>query len=313
MKLYISGAQLFCDEAGRIRTEQSRRSFMKIMRYLQREYPHHHLKDFTTDELTTFCLLKVTERDGTVREPAPSTVTKRRAHIRSVFRWFLWKGLIEDDPAADLEWTVEPGSGGVTRLGNWLTATQVAAIYRAFDSTDQLARRDRLVFWFGVLTGLRLFELREITWDSFTPGYEHVKIKGKGNKLALIALPDQLRQSLKEWRFEAPPFAKAVFPSGRPSDRSNWKPRTTTLYWDMPLQDSGLTYAVRRAGELIGLKLAPHDLRRTYAGIMEAQGNGLKDIQLALRHTHLTTTEKYLKKDPARAAQVTAAFGIQII
>lgn len=304
MKLYISAADLYCKESGRIHTDQSRISVLKVMRPLQRQYPHHHLKDFTEGDLTAFCL------SGS---PAPTTVKKRRAHIRSAFEWFTWRGLIDENPAYDLLQTVRPGSGFV-RLGNWLTEQQVSAIYKAFDTSSLIGRRDRLIFMFGVLTGLRLFELEAITWDSFTTGYEHVTIMGKGSKPAFVALPDQLRDALRAWRFEAPPFAKAVFPSGRPMDRSNWKPNNRrVLYWDMPLQASGIRNAVARAGDLIGVKLAPHDMRRTYAGIHEAQGADLKDIQLALRHEHLATTDTYLKKNPARAGQVTSAFQIQII
>jgi integrase/recombinase XerC len=84
------------------------------------------------------------------------------------------------------------------------------------------------------------------------------------------------------------------------------------LVWDKPLGEAGLRYAIRGAGRKLGVRLNPHDLRRSYAGILEAQGSDLKDIQLALRHDHLATTDTYLRKNPARAGKVTGEFGLEL-
>lgn len=42
--------------------------------------------------------------------------------------------------------------------------------------------------------------------------------------------------------------------------------------------------------------LRPHDLRRSYAGILEDRGAPLQEIQEALGHAHSITTERYLKQ-----------------
>jgi integrase len=41
-------------------------------------------------------------------------------------------------------------------------------------------------------------------------------------------------------------------------------------------------------------KLAPHDLRRTFAKLAHKDGSGLDQIQLSLGHGSIQTTEKYL-------------------
>jgi integrase len=60
------------------------------------------------------------------------------------------------------------------------------------------------------------------------------------------------------------------------------------------------------AGERIGKRVTPHDLRRTAASVLEARGAPLRDIQAVLRHRNLSTTEIYLerlnKTDRMRAA-----------
>jgi len=41
-------------------------------------------------------------------------------------------------------------------------------------------------------------------------------------------------------------------------------------------------------------KLAPHDLRRTFAKLAHKGGSGLEQIQLSLGHGSIQTTERYL-------------------
>ena len=303
MKLYIPAAKQYADESGNVRTVQSRISLMKVMRHLQSQFPAHHVRHFTAEDLTTFCLSK---------DPAPNTIRQRRAYVRSVFEWLAWKKLISDNPAIELKWTVKPGGGNV-RLGTWLTEQQVGDIFRKFGDT-QIDRRNRLIFLFGVMTGLRLFELAGIRWDTFSDDYRTVTIMGKGNKPAQVMLPAQLREALREWRKEAWFTATAVFPSVKEfmNFRSACPQRERVLLWEKPLGEDGLRYAIRGAGEKLGIKVNPHDLRRSYAGILEAQGADLKDIQLALRHDHLATTDRYLTNNPARAGKVTGDFGLEL-
>ena len=51
---------------------------------------------------------------------------------------------------------------------------------------------------------------------------------------------------------------------------------------------------VRRYTEQLGWSIAPHDLRRAHAKLAFAGGARLEQIQLALGHTSVRTTERYL-------------------
>lgn len=55
-----------------------------------------------------------------------------------------------------------------------------------------------------------------------------------------------------------------------------------------------LSFADWAYGAKIGLDIAPHDLRRTFARLAHKGRAGLEQIQLALGHVSLTTTERYL-------------------
>lgn len=300
MKLYVPGAKLYVVEGGAIRTKRSRESFMKVMRLLQSQYPAHHVHDFSSTDLTAFCL---TRGDGKPGNPAPSTVRNRRAHVRAFFDWATWKGLAPSNPGLELKFTVKPGNGHV-RIGTWLSEQQVGELLRSYDLSDQQDRRDRLVIMFGVMTGLRLFEIAGLSWDAFSADYSSVKIHGKGDKLVEVPLPRQLQEAVREWKREAYMGASAVIPSFR----WVWNPgkgkRVLIPMWDAPLGDAGVGYVLKRASELIGVKVTPHDLRRSFAGILEAKGMSLKDIQLLMRHENLATTDRYLSNNPARAKKL---------
>ena len=51
---------------------------------------------------------------------------------------------------------------------------------------------------------------------------------------------------------------------------------------------------VNHYGNIMGIKLAPHDLRRTFAHLAYEGGAPLKQIQLSLGHASVKTTEVYL-------------------
>ena len=53
--------------------------------------------------------------------------------------------------------------------------------------------------------------------------------------------------------------------------------------------DTVATYAVQ-----IGLRLAPHDMRRTFARLARNADASIEQIQLTLGHASISTTERYL-------------------
>jgi site-specific recombinase XerD len=51
---------------------------------------------------------------------------------------------------------------------------------------------------------------------------------------------------------------------------------------------------VKEHAERLGLGVAAHDLRRTFAKLAHKGGAGLEQIQLSLGHASIKTTERYL-------------------
>jgi integrase len=51
------------------------------------------------------------------------------------------------------------------------------------------------------------------------------------------------------------------------------------------------------------MDIAPHDLRRTFAGLLEDQGVPIEKISAALRHSDIGTTQRYLADNPRRTIE----------
>jgi integrase/recombinase XerD len=64
-----------------------------------------------------------------------------------------------------------------------------------------------------------------------------------------------------------------------------------------PLVYGGMRQIVKRAGRVVGIKLKPHDLRRHAATYASRSGTPLEIVsKVILRHTNLSTTQRYLGK-----------------
>ena len=61
--------------------------------------------------------------------------------------------------------------------------------------------------------------------------------------------------------------------------------------------------------ELTDIKFAPHDMRRTFAGLMFEKVD-IYSLKEAMRHTDVSTTEKYLQTRPDGAAQAVRDAGL---
>lgn len=297
MKLYPDACSKFVLESGRIRTPASERSFMKTMHVLQTQIDHADAADYTTDELTAWCLSN---------EAAPSTIRKRRAHARSLFGWLQWKGIIPDNPASALEYSVQPGRGSA-RSHTWLSKNEMVELMRAMPD-DEAGQRDRLVVLFGALCGLRSFEIAQIRWSHFSHGLSRLDVVGKGSKPVTIGVPPELVEALTAWRRRAPAGADVVLPTMRWVYDPALEKRVRHANWSCGLQYHGILYAITAAGERVDVKLRPHDLRRTYAGMLEEAGVPVSDIQRMMRHSDVGTTSRYLEKNPRKAAELADRF-----
>lgn len=282
------------------RTDSSRRVYRAMLLQLQQQFPGVQLEQFTSQHLTEFCL--------SGDNPAPATMKARRSRMIGFFGWCQWQGHVQSSPASDLKYTVKPGHGGGVVEHCWMDEDQVAAVLQAQHADGVHGPRARIVLLCGVFLGLRRSEIAGLRWSKFSSDLSRLSFVGKGNKMAQLGVPPQLRTALQAWRYEVPTGCQTVLPGLYTMPGT----KDFVLDWSKPICADTIATIVSRAGALAGLRLAPHDLRRTYAGLLERQGMDIKDISRLMRHSNIGTTSAYLEKNPHRVAALGDAVSFSV-
>jgi integrase len=187
--------------------------------------------------------------------------------------------------------TVKAAAG--EKAHTWLTRPEVTQLLDAARATaGDMGWRDVLALALLVGAGLRREEAVSLTFDDMK--MQPVKgrlravlaIAGKGKKNRVVPISDKLAGMIDTW-------GAAVGSAGlvlRSVDKSGAV--------GIDLSAVGLFQIVRGYGRAIDKpRLAPHDLRRTYAQIGYESGVPITQISKLLGHASVATTQRYLNLD----------------
>ena len=281
---YPQAVQSYLDTLG---TELSRRStegsLVSAARYLL-DRADAGIADYDWTKLDADT---VTRALGKMREDgkAPATVRKVRSAITGVARAAWRAGTIEDGVLARVT-AVPHVRGGGRRLGRAVKAAEVAKLLLACDASNggEAARaRDRalLAMLFGA--GLRRSEAAGALlsgWDAETGSIEVV---GKGQKRRKVPMGDAARH-IEAWL-----GVRGTVTSDR---------LFLGVHHRGAVQDQGLTpeaiyQALSRLGKRAGVKVSPHDGRRTRITSLFAASVDMATVQRLAGHASPATTVKY--------------------
>lgn len=172
------------------------------------------------------------------------------------------------------------------RMGTWLSIEQVASLLLV-PGEGLAACRNRAIMAALVGSAVRRSEFASLTMEhmrSINGRLCFVDFIGKGQKLRTVPLPAWAEKPLTEW------VAAAGIKEG---------PLWRRVYWGKVMTESigadHIHTLVKQQGLRIGVpKLAPHDLRRTFAQLSRSGAAPLEQIQQTLGHSSLLTTQRYL-------------------
>lgn len=179
------------------------------------------------------------------------------------------------------------------RSGNWLTKEQAEVFLReGLSGADRSPkdRRDGAVMALLLGCGLRRAEASMLTWEQIQKREGRdvlVDVRGKGGRLRTIVIPRWATVMLLDW------MAISHTPGivGQLVLRSIRENGTINGH----LSESGIWLIVKERAEKLGLgSIRPHDLRRTFARLSRKGGSPIEQIQMALGHSSVQTTERYL-------------------
>jgi site-specific recombinase XerD len=238
------------------------------------------------------------EQLETTRHNGAATRNVRLAAIRAFFRF-----LQHREPAA-LEQIRRilaiPFKRQETRLVPYLTATEVQALVDAPAPDTRSGIRDRAMLHLTICAGLRVSELTELRLDDVAAQATSIRAHGKGRRERALPLWKATAVALRAWlTIRGPAPTPEVFVNARGQPFSRWGIAHV-------LRGHGST-ARRTCASLARKRLSPHVLRHTSAMIVLQATHDIRKVSLWLGHSHLTTTEMYVRADPSEKLEAIEA------
>jgi site-specific recombinase XerD len=221
---------------------------------------------------------------------APSTVARKLAALRGMFRAQIETGDRDENPAELLH-----SPKRAQRLPRVLKSSEVSALLDRIPATGPLELRDRAIFELAYASGLRAEELVSLEVDSVDFDGESVRVEGKGGKTRLVPVGEHSLRALERYLQRGRPAldlgeSRALFlsKSGRRLGTSDIRRRLRG-------------WARLAGGTLPAVADAhPHALRHSFATHLLEGGADLRVIQELLGHASISTTQVYTRVESAR-------------
>jgi len=175
-----------------------------------------------------------------------------------------------------------------------LTETKLEALLEFNENHDwgKLSydkKLNRMLIFLMANAGLRLEEaitvkISNINWD------EHLlTVLGKGQKIRMVGLQDELYAELQKWINEIRPQTK-VYDFILLNNVGS------------PLKTSSAYHRIYRLAKQSKIAISPHGLRRTFATLNHHKGVQVEALRISLGHEDLKTTEGYILTTEREAA-----------
>lgn len=215
----------------------------------------------------------------------PPTINKRLSAIRKLAAEAAHAGFLDATTAAGVQQVTNTRQSG-TRSGNWLTLAEAQRLIQAPDAATLKGKRDRAVLALLMGCALRRSEASQLTFQHIQQRegrWAIVDIRGKRGRIRTVAVPAWVKDVIDVWA-EA-----AQLRTGRVLRGINqWGQLGRSL------SGTAILDLTAHYGEMIGVALKAHDLRRTCAKLCRSAGSALEQIQIMLGHESIQTTERYL-------------------
>jgi integrase len=217
---------------------------------------------------------------------APSTINLHLAALRKLAAEAGENGLLAAEAAAGVAKVRGVRQAGV-RKGNWLTLDQTQQLLLLPDLSKAKGRRDQALLALLVGCGLRRSELAGLFVEHIQQRdgrWVILDLLGKGQRVRSVPMPSWAKAAVDRW------IGPAGISEGRVLRAINKADRIVSDR----MTPQSIFEAVERYSRALGVAVAPHDLRRTFAKLAHRGHAPVEQIQLSLGHASLQTTERYL-------------------
>jgi integrase/recombinase XerC/integrase/recombinase XerD len=205
---------------------------------------------------------------------SPATRNRKSATLKSFFGYLFREGLIERDLASQVHSPKVP-----KKIPNFISVDEIIAVLRSFEQDSEKSEskkneQEKLLFLLLYGAGLRISEACALQWKNMDLRQRVLRIRGKGEKERLVAIPKNLAELL---------------------EKAHRNSHEDFVWGAEPLNQRKAYEWIRSRGVKAGLMrpIHPHALRHSFATHLLASGANLRTLQELLGHESLTATEKY--------------------
>ena len=208
------------------------------------------------------------------------SIARNQAALRTFFRFLLLEGILESNPAEDLE---SPKTD--RNLPEILTVREVEELLEQPDLRTPLGIRDRAMLETLYATGIRVSELIQLSIHQVNLEGGYALIYGKGSKERIVPLGSEAIQ----WITHYVQGVRTGFLRGKESPSlflgRSGKGMSRQRFWKS-LKGYGQKAGIRK-------RMSPHLLRHSFASHLLERGADLRSVQMLLGHADISTTQIY--------------------
>lgn len=218
---------------------------------------------------------------------SPATINQKLSAIRKLAMEAADNGAIDSQIGNGIRGVKGIRQDG-RRTGNWLTKQEARQMLEAPDISRLKGLRDRAILAVLVGCGLRRAEAADLRFDHIQQRdgrWVLVDLIGKRNKIRSVPMPSWSKVGIDAYAGPAALSEGYVFRPINKGGRIAGERMTAQAIYNVVLE---YAEGIDRA------RVAPHDLRRTFAKLAHKGGSALDQIQLSLGHGSIQTTERYL-------------------
>ncbi len=211
---------------------------------------------------------------------ATSTITRSIASIRSFFYFLLQEGIIENNPALDLE-----SPKIEKKLPRVLTTGEVDKLLSQPQKSQQNGLRDKAMLELLYASGIRVSELVSLDITDFDPHVGFLRCRGKGMKERIVPIGSLAINHVSEYLDNS--RAKLLKKNGEPALFVNHHGSRMTRqgFWKI------LKKHAQKSN--INIDITPHTIRHSFATHLLENGADLRSVQEMLGHSDISTTQIY--------------------
>jgi integrase/recombinase XerD len=208
------------------------------------------------------------------------SIARNQAALRTFFRFLLLEGILESNPAEDLE---SPKTD--RNLPEILTLREVEELLEQPDLKTPLGIRDRAMLETLYATGIRVSELIQLSIHQVNLEGGYALIYGKGSKERIVPLGSEAIQ----WITHYVQGVRMGLLRGKESPSlflgRSGKGMSRQRFWKS-LKGYGQKAGIRK-------RMSPHLLRHSFASHLLERGADLRSVQMLLGHADISTTQIY--------------------